>query len=383
MKRSVLLAVVMTATVAAFGQLRQTAGDVKLTPTQSMNTLNPKATSNYRGGISEMFVWYGSTEGEITGVEQTEFIWALHSRADSADLQFNHVIVTYPTLQAFDDPNGTTTIPWGNVINCTIDTVWIQMGHENNSGTTDTVRLSIVRLNSNGRPTNTVLWEETITTDTSFTGGDNWTNPVFRPFLPNINVDEPFGVRVDYFGSKQDTFGITAGFREDGICTGTTPKALESWFATNSWRQLSQYASFGLLPTSSGVDIYYDCNANNAYDAGIDGENFTQNINFAVSLTIEDDLSTDELPSNLVSVKNYPNPFSSTTNVEYTLETASEVSLEVYDLTGAVIFTTQAGQQIPGTHTIQIDGSGMAEGIYYYTLNVQGGSVTKKMVLTR
>lgn len=381
MKRSVLFAVALMVTAAAFGQFRQTAGEVKLTPTQLMEEFNPKA-SNSRN-TNEMFILYGSTEGEIYGEELSSFIWDLHSDADSADLQFNHVIVSYPTLQAFDDVNGTSVVPWSNVVNCTIDTVWIQMGHENNSGTTDTVRVRIVDLNNSGRPTNTVLWEEIITTDTSFTGGANWTNSTFRPFFPDINVTEPFGVRVDYFGSKLDTFGIVASFYEDGICTGTTPKALESLFATNSWRQLSQYASFGLLPTTSGADIYYDCNQNGGYDQGIDGEHFTQNINFGVSLTIQDDISVQELPNNLVEVKNYPNPFSSTTNVEYTLESASEVSLNVFDLTGAMIYSSNKGQQMPGTHTIQIDGSGMAEGIYYYTLNVNGGSVTKKMVLTR
>ena len=383
MKRSVLLAVVMMATVAAFGQYRQTAGEVKLTPTQRMNSLNPKASSEYRGGISEMFVWYGSTEGEIYGTPQTEFIWDLHSRADSADLQFQYVIVTYPTLQAWDDPNGTSVIDWNNVISATVDTVWIQMGHENNSGQLDTVNVQIVSLDGQGRPTTNVLWEESITTDTSFTGGDNWTNSVFRPFLPNLTLNEPFGVRVNYFGSKQDTFGIVAGFYEDGICTGTTPKALESLFPNNSFRLLSQYDFAGLLPQAAGGDIYYDCNANNAYDPGIDGEHFTQNINFGVSLTIEDDIAVEELPSALTEVKNFPNPFSQFTNIEYTLDNSANVSLEVYDLTGAVVFSTQAGQQMPGTHTIQVDGSGLAEGIYYYSLNVNGGTITKKMVLTR
>ena len=387
MKRSVLAAVMLLITATAFGQFKAPSNDVKMHPHQPMDQLNPRpTTTDSRGGISEMFIWYGSTEAELYGADPyPSFIWNMSNNYDdSINTGLNTVTVTYETLIAFDDNDFSSEIPWTNVINATVDTLFIQMGHENNSGLMDTVVVSIVDLNNAGRPTSNVLWTETIMTDTSFTGGANWLNSTFRLFTPNLTVNEPFGVKVEYFGAIQDTFGIVAGFWDDGqICTGTTPKALESLFAPNSYRVVSRFATAGLLPTAGGADVYYDCNANGSYDPGVDGENLQQNINFAVSMTIEDDLSSEELPSNLTAVKNFPNPFSSVTNIEYTLEQSSEVSVLVYDLTGSVIMSMNQGQQFPGTHTIEIDGSNMAEGIYYYTLNVNGGSVTKKMILTR
>ncbi len=387
MKSTVLSVVMLLITATTFGQFRAPSNDVHMVPNQPMEELKVRSSDDAsRMGVSEMFIWYGSTEAEIYGADPyPEFIWSLNNNFDdSINTGLNTVTVTYETLIAADDDDFSSEIPWTNVINATVDTLWINLGHENNSGFMDTLVVSIVDLNNAGRPTSNVLWTETIMTDTSFTGGAEWLSSVFRIFTPNLTVSEPFGVKVEYFGAIQDTFGIVAGFWDDGqICTGTTPKALESLFAPNSYRIVSRFATAGLLPQAGGADVYYDCNANGSYDPGIDGENLQQNINFAVSMTIEDDISVDELPNNLVDVKNFPNPFSDVTNIEYTLEQSSEVTVLIYDLTGAIIYEANQGQQFPGTHTIEIDGSNMAEGIYYYSLNVNGGSVTKKMILTR
>jgi hypothetical protein len=71
--------------------------------------------------------------------------------------------------------------------------------------------------------------------------------------------------------------------------------------------------------------------------------------------------------------QNYPNPFSSATSINYTLPSACDVELVLYDAGGRVIRTLVAGTRSAGTHTISWDGTdaegrSVANGAYFCQL---------------
>jgi len=100
-------------------------------------------------------------------------------------------------------------------------------------------------------------------------------------------------------------------------------------------------------------------------------------------ITADADFTGIEATTNnsLTVEQNFPNPFNGSTTVEYSLEKSSNVSISVFNVTGAQVLTIEAGVKATGSHTINIDGSNLKAGVYYYTLTANNNSVTKKMIV--
>ena len=82
------------------------------------------------------------------------------------------------------------------------------------------------------------------------------------------------------------------------------------------------------------------------------------------------------------SFNNYPNPFENTTIINFILDQSSNVSLSVFDVNGKEIAKLIDNEKREnGNHEILFDGSSLNSGIYFYTLQTDEISITKKMVL--
>ncbi len=79
--------------------------------------------------------------------------------------------------------------------------------------------------------------------------------------------------------------------------------------------------------------------------------------------------------------QNYPNPFKAETFVTVGLNSASNLTLEIYSLTGQLVLSKDYGQMISGTHTLSIRSSEMNPGVYFYTVTAGENKVTRKMVV--
>ena len=89
-------------------------------------------------------------------------------------------------------------------------------------------------------------------------------------------------------------------------------------------------------------------------------------------------------PKTFALEQNYPNPFNPTTNITYSIEKQGAVSLVVYNLLGNEIARLVDNQiQTVGNHTISFDASNLSSGVYFYKLQTNNTSVTKKMLLMK
>ncbi len=79
----------------------------------------------------------------------------------------------------------------------------------------------------------------------------------------------------------------------------------------------------------------------------------------------------------------YPNPFNSETVLSYTLPTASDIRLEVFTLSGQRVAVLHEGFQAAGYHTLSMDASALASGVYLYRLTTPEGRFTQKFTLLR
>jgi len=79
--------------------------------------------------------------------------------------------------------------------------------------------------------------------------------------------------------------------------------------------------------------------------------------------------------------QNFPNPYTNTTVIPYSLERTADVSLEVHDVTGKLVMTQTEGKRGAGNYRIEMNSTNLVSGIYYYTLVADNIRVTKKMTI--
>ena len=78
---------------------------------------------------------------------------------------------------------------------------------------------------------------------------------------------------------------------------------------------------------------------------------------------------------------NKPNPVANTATISFSVPKATDVSLKVYDATGRVVSTLVNGKVDAGTHTASWDAKDAPAGVYFYRLNSEDFSETRKMVV--
>ena len=79
--------------------------------------------------------------------------------------------------------------------------------------------------------------------------------------------------------------------------------------------------------------------------------------------------------------QNMPNPFNGTSSISYELGVSGNVTFEVRDISGKQVLLRNEGKQAPGAYKIQLDGSELNAGVYFYTLTVDNKRLQKKMVV--
>lgn len=83
--------------------------------------------------------------------------------------------------------------------------------------------------------------------------------------------------------------------------------------------------------------------------------------------------------------QNYPNPFNPATVINYTIPSAAQVRLSVYNVLGKEVASLFNGYQAAGNYSVSFSASeyNLSGGIYFYQLNAGKYSITKKMILSK
>ncbi len=82
--------------------------------------------------------------------------------------------------------------------------------------------------------------------------------------------------------------------------------------------------------------------------------------------------------------QNYPNPFSSSTQIKYKLNNSSNITLTIFDLSGKKMQVLVDEFQTTGEHIIDWDASYLKDGLYFYELKVDNNvGEVRKMMLAR
>lgn len=166
----------------------------------------------------------------------------------------------------------------------------------------------------------------------------------------------------------------TAGFSYSG--TGLTIS-----FANASTGATSYFWDFGDGLTSSFANPSHTYPNFGTYtvcliaSAGGCGDTLCQTVDVLVGVA----------PSQVASASLYPNPFQGSSNLQFTLKAASDVTVEAFDLSGKRLARLLEGALPAGDHTLPIrtGQDGLPNGVYLIKLTVNGETMTLRAVAER
>ncbi|MBU2447308.1 MAG: T9SS type A sorting domain-containing protein [Bacteroidetes bacterium] len=85
----------------------------------------------------------------------------------------------------------------------------------------------------------------------------------------------------------------------------------------------------------------------------------------------------------LILEQNYPNPFNPFTKIKYELPKSGFVRMVIYDNLGRVVKVLVNEIQFAGSYEININAMELSSGVYYYRIQANEYSATKKFVLIK
>ena len=91
----------------------------------------------------------------------------------------------------------------------------------------------------------------------------------------------------------------------------------------------------------------------------------------------------DMLPSTFSLKQNYPNPFNPATTIEFTLPPQTEWTLNIYNVAGQEVFSTDGYSSAGEIKVEWVVDSNQSSGIYFYRLNAGEFTDSKKMMLIK
>ena len=138
----------------------------------------------------------------------------------------------------------------------------------------------------------------------------------------------------------------------------------------------------GILLISEDLEfsLTEDIDNNGTYELIAREGNLLEIFLVEVMISMDDQAST--LPE-YISFANYPNPFNSSTTIEYGLPEAAHVNIEIYDLLGRKVETLMNEEQEAGTYQIVWDAGDRSSGVYFYRITSGGFTEAKRMVLLK
>ncbi|MBZ0201395.1 MAG: T9SS type A sorting domain-containing protein [Ignavibacteria bacterium] len=88
------------------------------------------------------------------------------------------------------------------------------------------------------------------------------------------------------------------------------------------------------------------------------------------------------VPESFKLYQNYPNPFNPSTKIKFDLPNAGKLSFRVYDILGKKIHELSE-YKTSGVYEIDFDASGYSSGVYYYSIEFDEFTQTRKMVVIK
>ncbi|MFA7201465.1 MAG: T9SS type A sorting domain-containing protein [Candidatus Paceibacterota bacterium] len=176
----------------------------------------------------------------------------------------------------------------------------------------------------------------------------------------------PFVTTKIFKDQQENLFAETSDYTSSYLYKNTN--GTTTWNLLGELSGVNTHAYVKQIQMNSFGDIFYVDN----------GSVFK--INQTVTDVAKDSYSQ---PTEFHLFQNYPNPFNPVTNITYALTHTEVVHLSVYDLLGNEVVVLVNEIKQPGTYVVRFDGSNLSSGVYFYSLQMNNYTKTKKFLLIK
>jgi len=85
-------------------------------------------------------------------------------------------------------------------------------------------------------------------------------------------------------------------------------------------------------------------------------------------------------PPDVKELSTYPNPFTTTTSIEYELSEPTHIQLTIYNHLGEAVEEVMSAYKLPGVHTYVWNAERLSEGMYFAVLRSEDGVSVVKLI---
>ncbi len=212
---------------------------------------------------------------------------------------------------------------------------------------------------------------------------------------PSIGVDAANNIYIAYsaFDERADTTAWQQIMRHIFVVSSNNGGANWSWPYTLNPSPDGDFQEGAWPSVASVVDgdvhIYYQRDpapghslSNNATQAANNLLSPSDQIYVRLPVTVLglNDNNSAATSSDWVS-SNYPNPVKDFTSINVQLTKTSDVTLEVTNMVGQLMFTERQTALAAGTHSITLNLSNLDAGVYFYNITAGDQKVSRKMIV--
>jgi photosystem II stability/assembly factor-like uncharacterized protein len=168
-----------------------------------------------------------------------------------------------------------------------------------------------------------------------------------------------------------DLVGSLAINSDNNIFIGTTNGVFHSTNNGDNWGEINSgltNLAISSLAVNTGDYIF----------AGTSGSGVFRSVNSTTSVN-----NYSNIPNNFFLSQNYPNPFNPSTKISYSVPRTSFITLKFYDILGKEITTLVNAEKTLGNYEVDLDGSNISSGVYFYRMQAGSFSDTKKLILLK
>ncbi len=360
----------------------------------------------YSTGNGYMEVWTESTK-QIVGsssVRETFTVSGADRRVTSVALRVRRVSGTAPLTVRLERNNG-TLVESGTIAGIGTEYVWVTYTFSALRTLTKGGRYNLTLQSPAGTTYETFPLREgsssnvqfsassyfadgyaQFTTNGTWTGWDQWggTNRLDADLqfvfatadeVPGVpDPDEPGAGSVTSSPSVRLTWHPSSGATSYRLQVSR-----DSLFAATAMDTSVTDTSAQFAPPVLGATYYFRVRAN----GGSGSSEYSTVVSFYVAVPKSESVEMVPGDGGPLSVVNYPNPFNPSTTIQYHLDVAADVSIEVYDVLGSMVARLVDARQSAGSYRVQWDARGKAAGRYFCVLRAGAAHVTSGLNLVR
>jgi hypothetical protein len=192
-------------------------------------------------------------------------------------------------------------------------------------------------------------------------------------FYPDATEYNPGGAKMfnmsSWSGDLNEVWEDFDGYWED-VMQDSEIETSPTWVCPGTEGETVQVTVGMKFGSSANAEAYYDLIVDEVMFYGPEGTAVKSN-------------SDPATPESFVLNQNYPNPFNPTTNISFSLPETANTTLKVYNAIGAEVATLVNGQMQAGVHHVSFEATDLPSGIYYYSLQQNNFTATKKCVVLK